>query len=94
MSPGESPSETPRPPLNQRAVLCVVLGVVAFVLLLVEPFLSLVLAIPSVTTAVSARGEVMKSRGGQRGFDLAGTGLAIGSATLLLAVVAVFIDLL
>ena len=80
--------------LNQRAVLSVGLGLVAFVLLVVEPFGSLVLSLPALTTGTHSRREILASGGTQRGGDLAGAGLAIGGATLLLAVVAVFLDLL
>lgn len=87
-------SDGPRAPMNQQAALSVGLGLVAFLLLVVEPFGSLLLSLPALTTAVHARREIVASDGAQRGFDLAGAGLAIGSATLLLAVVAVFLDLL
>ncbi len=94
MPPDDAVPPEPSPPLHQRAVLSAGLSVVAFALLLVEPFGSLVLSLPAVTTGVHARREIQASGGTQRGFDLAGTGLAIGSSTLLLAVVAVFLDLL
>lgn len=81
-------------PLNHRAVLSVGLGVVAFLLLVVEPFGSLVLSLPAITTGTHARREILASGGAERGADLAGAGLAIGGATALLAVVAVFLDLL
>ncbi len=88
MSPGE------RSPLNQRAVLGFGLGVVAFVLLVVEPFLSMILSLPSLTIGVHARNAIRASDGAERGFELAGIGIALGSATLILSVVAVFLDLL
>ncbi|MGJ9423250.1 hypothetical protein [Aeromicrobium sp. CF3.5] len=91
---GDPSSPHPSAALNQRAVLSVGLGVVAFVLLVIEPFGSLVLSMPAVTTGTHARREILASGGTQRGADLAGAGLAIGGATLLLAVVAVFLDLL
>lgn len=81
-------------PVHQRAILSVGLGVVAFLLLVVEPFGSLVLSLPAITTGVHARREIAMSGGARRGADLAGLGLAIGGSTLLLAVVAVFLDLL
>jgi hypothetical protein len=84
----------PAAPLHRRALLCVVLGLAAFALLLVEPFLALALSLPAVTIAVHARREVLASRGALRGHDLAGAGLALGVATLPLAVVALFLDLL
>lgn len=88
MSPGE------RPPLNQRSVLSFGLGAVAFVLLVVEPFLSMILSLPALTIGVHARSAIRASDGAERGFELAGIGIAIGSATLILSVVAVFLDLL
>lgn len=88
------PSAPPPAALSQRAVLSIGLGVVAFVLLVIEPFGSLVLSLPAVTTGTHARREVLASGGTQRGADLAGAGVAIGGATFLLAVVAVFLDLL
>lgn len=87
-----SPHEAPR--VNQRAILSVGLGGVAFLLLVVEPFGSLILSLPAITTGVHSRREILASSGTQRGADLAGAGLAIGGSTLLLAVVAVFLDLL
>lgn len=81
-------------PVNQRAILSVGLGGVAFLLLVVEPFGSLILSLPAITTGVHSRREILASGGTQRGADLAGVGLAIGGSTLLLAVVAVFLDLL
>lgn len=87
-----SPHETAT--LNQRAILSVGLGVIAFLLLVVEPFGSLILSLPAITTGVHSRREIFASAGTQRGADLAGAGLAIGGSTLLLAVVAVFLDLL
>lgn len=81
-------------PVHPRAILSVGLGVVAFLLLVVEPFGSLILSLPAITTGVHARREIALSGGAQRGTDLAGFGLAIGGSTLLLAVVAVFLDLL
>ncbi len=80
--------------MNPRAMLSVGLGVVAFALLVVQPFLSLLLSLPALTTSVHARREIAAAGGAQRGFDLAGAGLAVGSATLLLSIVAVFLDLL
>lgn len=91
---GDDARPRPAPALNRRAVLSVGLGVVAFVLLVIEPFGSLVLSLPAVTTGTHSRREILASGGTQRGADLAGAGLAIGGATLLLAVVAVFLDLL
>lgn len=94
MPPDDAETPEPSAPMNQRAVLSAGLSVAAFALLVVEPFLSLVLSLPAITTGVHGRREIQASAGTQRGFDLAGAGLAIGSATLLLAIVAVFLDLL
>lgn len=88
MSPGD------RPPLNQRAVLSLGLGFIAFVLLVVEPFFSMILSLPALTIGVHSRIAIRASHGAERGFELAGIGIAMGSATLILSVVAVFIDLL
>lgn len=83
-----------QPPMNQRAVMSLGLAVVAFVLLAFEPFLSLVFSLPSLTMGVHARRAIAANDEPERGFDLAGTGLVIAAATLLLAVVAIFLDLL
>lgn len=80
--------------MNQRAVLSLGLGIVAFVLLVVQPFLSMILSLPTLTIGVHARSVIRASDGAERGFELAGIGMMIGSATLLLSIVAVFLDLL
>lgn len=83
-----------RPPTHQRAILSIVLAVLGFVLLAFQPFLSLALSLPALTTGVHARREIAAAGGVDGGSDLAATAVLIAAATLPLSIVALFLDLL
>lgn len=73
---------------NRKAIYSVVCGIVAFACVYLTPFLGLLVAIPSITSAIHARREIVASKGEQTGDSVAVIGLMIGggaAATVVLA---------
>lgn len=76
---------------NRKAVLSVVFGVCGFALIYVTPFLGLLVAIPSITTGVHARREIVASRGAQTGDTIAVIGLTIGGGAIVTVVLSIVV---
>lgn len=78
---------------HRLAVVSIVTGVIAFVLVVaVEPMLGVLLCFPAITSGVWGRREIAASDKPVRGFDLAGYGLALGVASLVLWVATLVLD--
>lgn len=69
-------------PINRKAVYSIVFAVCAFACIYVAPFGGLVLGVPSVTTGIHARREIVESKGEQSGDSLAVIGLMIGAGAI------------
>ncbi|MCD9197590.1 hypothetical protein [Aeromicrobium wangtongii] len=67
---------------NRKAVYSVVCGVLAFAGIYLSPAVGLVLGLPSVTSAVHARREIVEAKGQQTGDSLAVMGLMIGGGAV------------
>jgi hypothetical protein len=80
--------------LNRKAVLSVVCGVLAFACIYVSPFGGFVLSLPSLTSGVHARREIVAAKGQQTGDTLAVTGLMIGGGAMVTVVLSELIVLL
>ncbi len=80
------PSGTPEGgaglPTNRKAIYSVILGAVAFPWLFVYPFFAFALAVPSVTSGIFARREIVASKGTEGGDMTAVVGLTIGATTI------------
>jgi len=74
------------PVTNRKAVYSVVCGVIAFACIYVSPFGGLLIGVPSVTSAIHARREIVASKGGQVGDSLAVIGLMIGGGAIVTVV--------
>lgn len=72
--------------LNRKAVYSIVCGVLAFALIYVTPTAGLLVALPSLTSAVHARREIVAAKGTQTGDSLAVIGLMVGGGAVVTVV--------
>lgn len=88
------PRPTTPPAVNRLAVLSIVYGVIAFAVIYVFPVGGLVLGVPSITTGVHARRQIIASKGAQTGDSLAVIGLMIGGGAIVTVLLSWAITLL
>ena len=88
MSTPERPEAGPTDPvaLNRKAVFSIVCGIVAFALIYVEPVGGLLVAVPSITSGLHARREIVAAHGLQSGDSAAVIGLMIGGGAIVTVV--------
>jgi len=92
--PDGSPSGPLRTPATSRkAIYSVVCGIIAFACIYVTPFLGLLAAIPSVTSAIHSRREIADSQGQLTGDSLASIGLMIGGGAIVTVVLSWLLSL-
>jgi hypothetical protein len=68
--------------VNRKAIYSVVCGVLAFACIYLAPVGGLLLGLPSVTSAVHARREIVAAKGQQTGDSIAVIGLMIGGGAI------------
>jgi hypothetical protein len=93
-SPSDSSGGDGGVPLNRKATYSIVFGIAAFACLYVFPFGALALGVPSITTGVHARREIVESHGREAGDGLAVSGLIVGGMALATFLVSGIIDAL
>lgn len=86
MTEPEATAPTEPPVTNRKAVYSVVCGVLAFAGIYVTPFLGLLIGLPSITSGIHARREIIASKGEQGGDSLAVIGLMVGGGAIVTVV--------
>ncbi|MBC7631004.1 DUF4190 domain-containing protein [Aeromicrobium sp.] len=81
-------------PTNRKATYSLLFGIAAFACVSVFTFGGFALGIPAITTGIHARREIALSRGAEGGDNIAGIGLIVGGAAIVVAIITFGIDAL
>ena len=73
-------------PTNRKATYSLLLGIAAFACVYLFTFGAFALGVPAITTGVHAKREIAASRGTEGGDGIAGIGLIVGGAAIVVAV--------
>jgi hypothetical protein len=79
-------------PTNRKATYSLAFGIAAFGCLYVFTFGAFALGVPAITTGIHARREIAESHGEESGDGLAGIGLIVGGAAIVVAVISFVLD--
>lgn len=93
MPPPDSSGGGARLPNNRKALFSVVVGVAAFLALVLFPFGAVVLGFCAITSGFQARHEIAQSHGEEGGEGLTVYGVMIGGVGLVFGVIALAFSL-